>query len=416
MDSHHPHGHEAGSSGYLRTNLALFVGGFAAFAMLYGTQPLLPLLAADFGLDAATASLSVSAGTAALALLLIPASILADRFGRARVMQFALAAAPLFAIASAFATDFVQLLILRALLGAAIAGLPAAAMAFLGDEIAPTAQGRAMGLYIAGNAVGGMSGRFLSALVTEWTSWRYGLASIGVLGALAALVFWRVLPPARNFRPRAVALATLLADARRIATDPGLPWLFLTSFLLMGAFVGLYNYLGFHLMAAPYGLSPSAIGAVFLLYLAGSFSSAWTGRLTDRFGRRNVLWAMIVCIGAGLAITLATPLAVVVLGVAVCTFGIFGTHTAASGWVGRRAGERRALAAALYLCAYYLGGSILGTAAGLAWGSHGWPGVIAALGLFLLLLLGVALRLRRVPPIAPATAAGVQPARAAGRP
>jgi MFS transporter, YNFM family, putative membrane transport protein len=389
---------EAGTPSYRRASLAMFVGGFASFAMLYGTQPVLPQIAQSFALAPATASLSVAAGTAGLALLLIPASVLADRFGRERIMKLSLLLSALLALAASFAGTFEQLLALRALQGAAIAGLPAAAMAYLGEEVGPASHGRAMGLYIAGNAFGGMCGRFLTALLTEWLSWRWGLAALGVLGIVAALVFWRTLPAARHYTVRSAQLGPLLADARSILGDRGLRALFLTAFLLMGAFVGLYNYLGFRLVAPPYGLGPSAIGAIFLLYVVGSASSAWTGQLTDRLGRRNVLWIMIACMAAGLALTLASALAVVIGGVAFFTFGFFGAHTAASGWVSRRATERRALAAALYLCSYYLGGSLLGSVVGLAWDRFGWSGVAIAIALCIAAVLGVALRLRQLPP------------------
>jgi YNFM family putative membrane transporter len=390
---------QAGSAAYRRANLAMFVGGFATFAMLYGTQPMLPLFAAAFGVDAATASLTVSAGTAALALMLIPASVLSDRLGRAAVIKGSLALAALIALGSAVVTDFNQLLVLRALLGAVLAGLPASAMAYLGEEVAPDAQGRAMGLYIAGNALGGMSGRVLAALLTEWGSWRLGLGMLGVLGVAAAFVFWRGLPASRHFHARPARLDRIARDARGIFADPGLPWLFLTAFLAMGAFVGLYNYLGFHLMAAPFNLGQSAIGAIFLLYLVGTWASAQAGRLADRHGRRNVLWVMVAIMGAGLALTAAPHLAAIVGGVAVFTFGFFATHSLASGWVGRRAQERRALAAALYLCCYYLGASVIGSLAGLAWGAGAWGGLLAMLGLCALGTFAIALWLRRLAPL-----------------
>lgn len=388
----------AGTSAFRRANLALFLGGFATFAMLYGTQPILPLLADAFAVSPARASLSVSAGTGALALALIPASILSDRYGRSRVMTAALVLAAIFATASAFVTSFDQLLVLRALLGLALAGVPAAAMAYLGEEIAPAAQGRAMGLYIAGNALGGMSGRFLAALLTDWSTWRIALLVLGVLGVLAALAFWRWLPRSCNFVARSVAPRRIARDVAAIFRDAGLPWLFVTAFLIMGAFVGLYNYLGFRLQAAPYHLGQSAVGAVFLLYLVGSFASAWSGALADRFGRRNVLWMMLVVMAAGLALTTADGLAVLIGGVAVFTFGYFAAHTAASSWVGRRAAGHRALAAALYLSCYYLGSSVLGTVAGLAWSAGAWTGLVALLGACTLASFAVALRLYRLPP------------------
>ncbi len=387
---------EAGTPAYRRANLAMFVGGFATFALLYGPQPLLPLLAGHFGVTPASVSLSVSAGTGALALSLIPASLLSDRYGRALLMKCSLVASAFFSLLVPLVQDFHQLLVLRALIGIAIAGLPAAAMAWLGEEIAPRAQGRAMGLYIAGNALGGMSGRFIAALVTEWSSWQTAFLVLGVIGALAAALFWKSVPASRHFQARSLQPAALKADLGRIFRDPGLPRLFLTSFLLMGAFVGLYNYLGFRLQAPPFGLSQTAIGAVFLLYMVGTWASAWSGRLVDRIGRKNVLWMMVLVMGSGLALTLAGQLALLIAGVALFTFGFFASHTTASGWVGQRARERRALAAALYLTGYYLGASIPGSLAGLAWSRGQWPGVALVLGVCVLGVLILALQLRRL--------------------
>ena len=388
---------EAGTVAYRHANLAMFVGGFATFAMVYSTQPLLPLLATDFGVSAASASLTVSATAAGLALMLIPGSVVADRLGRQPVMKIALGMAAILALATAAAPDFVSLLVLRALLGAVIAGLPAAAMAYIGEEFAANAQARAMGLYIAGNALGGMSGRFIAALLTDVASWRIALGVIGLMGLLAAFVFWRGLPASRHFRPRAATPARIVGDMLAIYRDAGLPWLFLTAFLGMGAFVGLYNFLGFRLLEAPYGLGQTAIGAIFLLYLVGTWASALSGRLAERYGRRNTLWVMVTVMGSGLALTLASPLWLIIAGVGIFTFGFFAAHALASGWVGRRAGERRALASALYLSSYYLGASVIGSVAGMAWSAGHWTGLTALLGVCVLLTAAVALRLRRLP-------------------
>ena len=55
----------------------------------------------------------------------------------------------------------------------------------------------------------------------------------------------------------------------------------------MGAFVTVYNYLGFRLIAPPFGLPPALVGLAFLGYLAGSYASTAAGRLGDRVGRRR---------------------------------------------------------------------------------------------------------------------------------
>ncbi|WP_260851518.1 MFS transporter [Denitromonas ohlonensis] len=387
----------AGTRPYRLANLAMFLGGFACFAMLYGTQPLLPLLSQVFATSATEVSLSVSVSTGALALALIPASLLSDRFGRGTMMTLSLVLAAVLSLLCPWVSTFNELLVLRALLGVALAGLPAAAMAYLGEEVAPNAQGRAMGLYIAGNAFGGMSGRFLTAWVTDHFDWQTGLLVLGVLGAIAALAFWFGLPASRHFRRRSISPAKVLADAKNLMRDAGLPWLFLSAFLLMGCFVGLYNFVTFRLVAPPFELGQTAIGGIFLLYLVGTWSSAWVGQLVDRIGRRQVLWMMAALMLLGVLITLPVNLATVIIGIAIFTFGFFGAHTTTSGWVSRRAGPSRALAAAVYLSSYYLGSSLLGTAVGFAWDTGLWIGVVISLSLLLIAMLAVAFHLSQLP-------------------
>lgn len=370
---------QAGTPEFRRANWAVILGGFACFTLLYGTQPLLPQFTEAFGISPTMASLTVSAGTLTLSFLLIPLSMLSDKFGRAPLMKVALLGATFFAWASAFAPNFEWLIFTRAGVGACIAALPAAAMAYLGEEITPTARGRVMGMYIAGNALGGMFGRFLSALVTQYSSWHVGLAALALTGVICTMLFWRLLPPARHFKTRSLAPSALWADVRRIYADPGLPCLFCTAFLIMGAFVSMYNYLGFRLSEAPYNLGPAAIGCVFLLYAVGSASSALAGTLADHFGRGNIMLSMIGTMAMGALITLNGHLAIIIFGLALFTFGYFATHSIASGWVGFRAGDRRGLVSALYLSSYYLGSSFLGSTSGPLWTHYQWPGMVIGL-------------------------------------
>ena len=130
--------------------------------------------------------------------------------------------------------------------------------------------------------------------------------------------------------------------------------------MLLGAFVTLYNYIGYRLMAPPYALSQAAVGLLFSVYLVGTFSSTFIGHLAGRRGRRKVLWTMFVIMLAGLALTMAGSLALIIAGLAVITFGFFGGHSIVSSWVGRRAGNAKAQASSMYLFAYYLGSSLAG--------------------------------------------------------
>lgn len=388
----------AGTPAFRRATWALFAAGFATFALLYSVQPLLPAFSAEFGIGPATASLALSVSTAALALAMLVASSVSEVVGRKGIMVAALGVSALATLASAFAPAWPHILGFRTLMGLTLSGLPAVAMAYLADEVEPSAIGRAMGLYIGGSALGGMSGRLVVAVLLDVTTWRWAVAGLGLAGLACALVLLKALPPSRQFQPRRPDLSSLFGSLAAHLKDPGLRLLFLEAFLLMGSFVAVYNYIGFRLLAPPYALSPSVVGLVFASYLLGTVSSAWMGGLADRYGRRRMLWVGIVIMLAGILLTLASSLALIVAGIGVMTFGFFGAHSIASGWVGRRAQQAKAQASSLYLLAYYAGSSIVGTSLGLVWAAAGWSGVVAATSALVVVALGVAIRLARVPP------------------
>ncbi|CAM5270373.1 MFS transporter OS=Stutzerimonas stutzeri OX=316 GN=CXK95_13775 PE=3 SV=1 [Stutzerimonas stutzeri] len=288
-------------------------------------------------------------------------------------------------------------LLMRALVGLALSGLAAVAMTYLSEEIDPRHLGLAMGLYIGGNAIGGMSGRLISGVLVDFLSWQSVLAVMGGLALLAALLFWRFLPESRHFRARPLRPRGLVQGYTMHFRDAGLPWLFLQAFLLMGSFVTLFNYIGYRLIAAPFELSQTLVGLLAVVYLSGIYSSAQAGALADRIGRRKVLWAMIVLMLGGLGLTLFDVLAVILPGMLLFTFGFFGAHSVASSWIGRRATQARGQASSLYLFGYYLGSSIAGTLGGLFWHAGGWIGVGLFIAALLLVSLLVALHLARLP-------------------
>ena len=378
-----------------RVSLALFAAGFATFSLLYCVQPLLPAFARDFRVGPAEASLALSLTTGFLALAILLAGAVSESVGRRALMFASICAAAVLGIAAALAPDWRLLLAARALEGLALGGVPAVAMAYLGEEIDPAGLGRAMGLFVAGNAFGGMAGRVGVGLLASWTSWRVALASLGALDLAIAVAFLILLPPSRNFvrRPGLSLAYHLGAWGRHLMSGPVM-LLCLVGFLVMGTFVTVYNYAGFRLQSPPYGLSEGQTSAIFVVYLFGMAASWTAGALADRLGRGPVLMAGTVVALLGLALTLAAPLAAVVAGVLVLTIGFFIAHSVASGWVGPMAGANKAHAASLYLLAYYLGSSLMGSAGGWLWGADGWPGVAVFCGTMLAVAFLAALRLQ----------------------
>ncbi len=383
---------------FWRVTGAFFFGGFATFALLYSVQPLMPVFAREFAVSPALASLSLSASTLVLAVAMMGAGAVADVFGRKRVMAASLAATALATMLGALAPDWPTLLASRALAGLALAGLPAVAMAYLGDEMDAQAIGLAMGLYIAGSTLGGMAGRLAVAALSDRFGWRIGIAALGAVGFAGAALIAAALPTSRKISPRRPDFGDLAASLVGQFSDPGLRLLFAEGFLLLGSFVCAYNYIGFRLMAAPFSLSQTTIGFVFVLYLVGAVSSMVMGDLAGRYGRRRVMWIAIAIEAFGVAVTLPDNIVAIVAGVALITWGFFGAHSIASSWVGLRAHGSRAQASALYLFFYYVGSSLAGSAGGLFFAWAGWPGVAGLLAAMTGAELVIALRLSKVPP------------------
>ena len=402
-------GHQPGDPAYRRVNLALFAAGLAAFAQLYSTQAVLPDLAAQFSLTPAESALSVSTATLGLGLALLVVGPVTERIGRTPLMHASLAASSIVGILCALAPTWPLLLALRGLQGVSLAGLSAVAMAYLREEVHPDAHGRAAGLYIGGTALGGMTGRLLASGVGDVAGWRWAVGAIAAFGVVCTVVVRLTLPASQGFSPVAAGRDAMWASTRRVIADPALLALYAFAALAMGSFVATYNALGFRLAAPPYSLSLGVAGLVFLSYALGSVSSTLAGGLADRFGRRTVMPLGVVVALGGLAVTLAAPLWLVIVGVAVTTTGFFAAHGVASGWVSARAhtgGGGTGQAVSLYLFAYYLGSSVFGTVSGLAWTSGGWDRVVLVVGGLMALALLCALALRRIPSLEPSLGPG----------
>ena len=387
---------ERGTREFTLTNVALFAAGFTTFALIYCVQPIMPVLGQAFHIDAATASLSLSATTQCLAVAMLVASSLSEVYGRKPVMAVSLFASSALMIGSAFAPNWPALLAMRALAGIAFSGLPATAMAYVGEEMDAGSTGLAMGLYIAGTGLGALGGRLIVAGLADLGSWRLGLFTIGCLALASSVIFTLTLPRSRHFRAQPAAGSALARSFGRHLSHPVQALLYAEGFLLMGVFVALYNYLGYRLMAPPYGFSQTAVGLIFLISLVGILTSAWVGDLASRVGRGRVFPVLVVLIATGLWMTLAGWVPAILFGVALATFAFYGAHTVASSWVGIAARDARAQAASLYLFSYYTGSSLWGWCGGLAWMSGGWSGVVALCSGLLAGALALALLLARI--------------------
>ena len=382
-----------GTIEYRRASIGMLLVGLAIFSSLYATQALLPTLTREMGIDPSTAALTVSAATGALAVCVVPASILSEKFGRGRVLVISALAATALGLTLPLAQSIEQLVVLRSLQGALLAGTPAVAMAWLSEELDERDLAGAMGLYIAGTSVGGLTGRLIPAFMLEVTGWRWALATSAAVSLALAVATAILLPEQRNFRPKASIRPG--AEVRAVTghlRNPRLVGLVATAFIAMGVFVSMYNFFGFRAIN-DFGLAPSLAGLTYVMYLSGTWSSARAGSFVSHFGRGRVVLAAAVLMLTGALIGSSGNLIVTLVGLLLFTASFFALHSTASGWVGLIAEKDRAEASSLYVFCYYMGSSLLGAATGQAFEALPWAGFVAVLAALLGALIAIAVAL-----------------------
>lgn len=376
-----------GERDYRRAVLAMLAAGLAAFNALYCTQAILPTLVDELDVSPTGSALTVSAATGMLAICIVPASILSEKFGRGRVLVISALTGTALGLLLPFVNDVSLLILLRGLQGALLAGTPAVAMTWLGEELDQRDLPRAMGIYIAGNTLGGLTGRLIPAGVLEFANWQWALGIGSLVAVVLAVIMAVALPRQRRFQPRSIAPRAVLLAMLGHWRDPRLAALFAIAFLGMGVFVSLYNFLGFRLIDR-FGLSEGLVGLVFVMYLAGTWSSARVGAWHERFGRIPTMLGSAGLMILALALTAVPGFTVVLVALFLFTAAFFAIHSSASGWVGTLATDHRAEGASMYLFCYYAGSSLFGWLSGFFFAGLGWHGMLLWLGMLLLGMTG----------------------------
>lgn len=382
-----------GTPVYQRAIAVLFLGSLAAFGAEYCLQPIIPVLAREFGLDPATASLAMSFGTGGMAVSMLAIAGLARRLARKQTMTVAISVASLLAIGMAVSHNFGLILLLRLCQGALLAGFPALALAYISEEFDPHCVGLVVGIYVSGSSLGGLFGRLLISTATDYFSWRYALGAAGLFYLAISLLFWFGLPNPQRRLQRGEKQAPVSGDLWKLLHNRRLLGIYAVAFAAMGAFVCTYNYITYVLIAPPYSLSQTAVGFVFSIYLIGTLASTLMGSLSDRYGNGRILAVSLLLMLAGILTTLGAPLFIKIAGLALFTYGFFGAHCAACGWAGKLARGDKAQASSMYMLFYYIGASVVGTAGGAFLSRFGWEGVVSLLAALLVAALLLALRL-----------------------
>ena len=370
---------------FLARRIAVGLAGYCAFINLYSPQAILPLLSQEYGAGAAEISNIMTAGTLAIALTAPFTGTVADVLGRKRVIVAAMLIVAVPTIMAALAPTLGELIFWRFVQGLVLPPIFAVTIAYIGDEWPAHEATAAAGVYTSGASLGGFSGRFVTGILSDLFGWREAfvvLALISVAGALAMAV---LLPRERKF----VRSEGLIASGKQMLRhfrNPQLLATYAVGFGVLFNFIATFTYIGFRLAAAPYNFSPTALGAIFVVYLVGSAMTPLIGMAVGRFGRRHFMLAVIALWIAGIALTLLEPLWAILLGLTLCAGCGLLCQAVSTGYVAITAQAGRSSAVGLYVTSFYVGGSFGAALGGIAWTLAGWPACVAMMALMLAIM------------------------------
>jgi predicted MFS family arabinose efflux permease len=367
--------------------VAVAFAAVGAFLHLYAPQAVLPMMAREYGVGAADASMIITAGTLAVAATAPFTGALSDVLGRKRVIVAAMALLLIPATMTAFAPSLNQLIFWRFMHGLLLPPIFAVTIAYIGDEFPPAEANSVFGVYASASAVGGFLGRFVPGLLTQYVGWRGGFLALACGSVICLVAVALLLTPERRFvsannlRTSLQQMMAHLRNGRLVAT-------YAVGFGVLFNFVATFTYLSFHLAAPPFNRSPVFLGSIFVVYLAGSAASLWLGRAIALFGRRTFVLGVLAVWAAGMLTSLIPSIPAIVFCLTIASICGMLTQASSTSFVAITAKTGTSAAVGLYVMSFYIGGTFGGYLPALAYEAGGWPYSLAlVLGMLALMAL-----------------------------
>jgi YNFM family putative membrane transporter len=345
----------------------------AAFTTVYITQPVLPIIQNEFGVNARIASLSVSVVIFGIALANLPFGIIADQYS---IKPIILAGGMIIAITSLVCATTHNISVLigaRFIQGIFIPSLTTCIAAYLAQSLPNERLNVVMGSYVSATVAGGLGGRLLGGWIHPPLHWRYAFVSASMLLITVTITafFWL---PGENKKEK---LESSQASFIQLLGQPALLRMLAVAFGAFFVFSSTFNYLPFYLSTPPFSAPTEVITLMYLPYLIGIVVGPLSGRLSNHLGSGTTMVIGSLIFAAAIAATLIQSLNVIAASLVSICAGFFTIHAAAVGLLNRRLTSSRGRANSLYVLSYYLGGAAGITAYGYAYTSHGWFGAVA---------------------------------------
>ncbi|WP_196588164.1 MFS transporter [Aliivibrio fischeri] len=381
------------SKAYYQVSAALAFGSFIVFCNLYLFQPMLPVLAEHFSVSATKINWLLAAGTFTLAFMLLPWAIVSDFIGRRKVMLLSLFLLPAIGLLSLFTDNLTVLIVSRAIMGMALAGFTAVAVAYMAEAFTAKAFSYAIGAYISANSLGGISGRLFGGIITDHFDWQTAVIFMASVSFIGAMLVAFVLPKESKIHEDKIELSSYYRVIVQHLRNRRLFLAMIIGGVNFALFVNLYSVTGFRLIAEPYSLPLSVTSMIFLCYLSGTVSSRLVGLWSQRFSSVFGMFVGTLISLIGMFITTSDSLVIIVIGLNVLSFGAFFTHSLAYGWVSQQAETAKSTATALYLVHYYVSGSLGGFYLMYCWQHGGWSTVMLGASFLYMIIFALCWRL-----------------------
>lgn len=354
--------------------------GFFAFLNVYSMQAMLPMVMHDFHASSVQAGLTVGATVLAVALVSPFMGMLSDAFGRKGIVCISMFALTVPTALIPLADSFNALIALRFLQGLAVPGIVVVLTAYISEEFHAGGVARMTATYVGGTVMGGFCGRFITGHAGHLLGWRGAFVTLAIMNLAGALLVLWLLPPSRRFTPNRDlrggwrSLWRHLHHKRLMAACA-------VGFCVLFSLVGTFTYVNLYLASPAFGLSAAGLANVFSVYLVGVLVTPLVGPYIARLGFLKSLLGALVISAAGLLMTLLPSLTGVIIGLAVCSTGIFICQSATISSIAKNVTEGRSLATGLYYMSYYAGGAVGTLVAGMAYEGWGWRGSVFSIAL-----------------------------------
>lgn len=378
--------------GVLFSTFVIGVTAFLTVVDLFATQAILPALAAHYGVAPSAMGVAVNATTFGMAASSLCVALFSARINRRAGIMWSLFLLSIPTVLLAHAPDLTTFTLLRVVQGVLMAAAFTLTLAHLGERCTQRAAAGAFAAYITGNVASNLVGRLFAAGLVD----NFGLATnFYVFAALNAaggvLVFFTI----RNAQRMGVPMmppAPWAAFATHLA-NPALRTAFAIGFLILFSFIGVFTYVNFVLVSAPFSVAMMSLGLVYFVFLPSILTTPLVGRIVQAFGTRIAIWFGLATAMLSLPLLLAESFLLVLAGMALAAVGTFFAQAVATGFVSRAATADSGAASGLYLASYFLGGLIGSAVLGQLFDRFGWEAAVAGVGVALLLACALAIKL-----------------------